>query len=38
MFLSKRAVCIGKEISGLLSKLAIKTLMSKIPTLDDILF
>ena len=45
MFLSKYAVCISKksrfiikqEVSGLLSKLTIKTLMSKIPILCDIL-
>ena len=46
MILSKCAICGGKksrfvkhqEAKGLLSKLGIKTLLSKIPILGDILF
>ena len=46
MILSKCAICDSKksrfiknqEAKGLLSKLGIKTLLSKIPILDDILF
>ena len=46
MILSKCAICNGKkskfinqqEAKGLLSKLGIKTPLSKIPILDDILF